>query len=152
MLSPVDDLDPVSHPMIQVQQDSEQSPARLRRPGFTLLEVLIALAILSVAMLALHQAFATNIYMTIYTRDLWSAVVFTRNELMRVERGSPPSIGVSDGVYNEGHKMAGYHWKRAVTDEEPFPGIKVRKVSLELIWEEGIVPRSYKSEVYVLPK
>ena len=126
--------------------------SQLKKKGFTLLEVLIALAVLSIAMLSLHQAFASNIYMTIYTRDLWKAVIFTRNELMQVERGSPPTVGVTEGTYEDDHELANYKWNRKVEDVEPFPGIKVRKVTFELSWEDGVVPRNYRSEVYVLPK
>ena len=122
------------------------------RRGFTLLEVLIALAILSVSMIAIHQAFGTNIYLTIYTRDIWKAVVNTRNELMRIERSPAPPVGVSQGTYEGDHPLVGWNWVKTVEDEEPFPGIKVRKVTLALQWEEGLSSRSYQSEVYVLPK
>jgi hypothetical protein len=45
--------------------------------------------------------------------------------------------------------MAGYAWRREVVDEEPFPGVKVRKVLLELRWTVAGAPQLYQAVVYV---
>jgi prepilin-type N-terminal cleavage/methylation domain-containing protein len=124
---------------------------RLRR-GFTLLEVLVAMAVLSVMLLALYQAYGSNIYLQSFNRSLWRAVLHAQNELSRYERMPPPPISVSEGDYDEEHPLAGYHWKRSITNASPIPGVQVRQVALELSWKEGDVTRSYEAEVYVIPK
>ncbi len=48
--------------------------------------------------------------------------------------------------------MAGYSWRRVIEDDNPFPGITVRKISLELRWQEEGRPKWYRSETYVVPK
>ena len=122
------------------------------RRGFTLLEVLVALAILSVVLIALHQAFSANIYLTGFNRSLWRAIVHSHNELQQVERLPAPSIAVSEGDFEEEHPMFGYHWKREVVDDSPIPGVRLRKIKLEISWVEGTSTRSYRSETYVVPK
>lgn len=119
------------------------------RGGFTLLEVLVALAVLSVMLLAMYQGFSSTVNIDTATRDLWRAIVFVNNELARIERGPSPSVSIQQGTFAADDPMAGFAWRREVTDEEPFPGVRVRKVLLELTWEIGGAPQSYQSEIYV---
>ena len=98
------------------------------RGGFTLLEVLVAVAVLSVMLITIYQAYGSNIYIQSFNRALWQAVLHAHNELARYERMPPPSISINEGEYEEDHPMAGYHWKREVTDATPIPGVKVRQV------------------------
>ena len=121
------------------------------RQGFTLLEVLVALAILSISLMALHQAFSSTVYVNTISQQLWRAILYSNNELARIERGTVPEVSVSQGEYPEGHPLFGYSWRRNVTNEEPFPGVKIRKIALELTWEVGAAEQRYKSEVYVRP-
>ena len=119
------------------------------RGGFTLLEVLVALAILSVMLLTMYQGFTSTVNIDAATRNLWRAIVFVNNELARVERGPSPSVSIQQGTFPTDDPMSGFAWRREVTDEEPFPGVRVRKVLLELTWETGGTPQSYRSQIYV---
>lgn len=140
--------------MARSYNGTHPGPRRSRpaRGGFTLLEVLVAMAILSVMLLALYQAYGSNIYLQSFNRSLWRAVLHTQNELARYERMPPPPISVSEGDYDDDHPLAGFHWKRKITDAAPIPGVRVREVALEVSWNEGGVIRSYQAEVYVIPK
>lgn len=140
--------------MARSYNGTHPGPQRCRpaRGGFTLLEVLVAMAILSVMLLALYQAYGSNIYLQSFNRSLWRAVLHTQNELARYERMPPPPISVSEGDYDDDHPLAGFHWKRKITDAAPIPGVRVREVALEVSWNEGGVIRSYQAEVYVIPK
>ena len=137
-------------PTANHQQPKEPAQRRRSRRGFTLLEVLVALAILSVVLMALQQSFSSNIFITSFTRGLWKAMVFARNETARWERQPPEGSG--DGEFREDHPLAGYRWRRRIELETPFPGIRVRRIELELTWNEGGSPRRYQTEIYVLPK
>jgi|SRR5579863_1940488 prepilin-type N-terminal cleavage/methylation domain-containing protein len=123
------------------------------RPGaFTLLEVLIALAILSVCLLAVYQGYSTILSITTSTRKLWKAMEYSHNELARWERMSPvPDVSVAQGEFPPADPMAGYSWKREITDLEPFPSVRVRRIQLDLMWTVGTVTQSYRSSLYVLP-
>jgi hypothetical protein len=61
------------------------------------------------------------------------------------------SLHVDQGEFREGDPMFGYAWRREVTEENPFPGVTVRKVSLRLTWREGVREQTFASEVYVQP-
>ena len=83
---------------------------------------------------------------------LGNQLLRTLNELLRFERLTPPAISADQGEFEEGHAMTGYQWKRTVVDDSPLPGVILRKVELELSWSMGSTVRSYRSEIYVMPK
>jgi prepilin-type N-terminal cleavage/methylation domain-containing protein len=121
-----------------------------RRPrAFTLLEVLVAMAILVIALVALYEGFISTVRINTVTRGLWKAMVYSNNELARIERSPPPPVSIQQGDFAPDDPMAGYAWRREVTDEQPFPNVTVRKVLLELTWSVGGVKQSYRSQIYV---
>lgn len=138
--------------MCRNRRQPRRPARRAGRGGFTLMEVLVALAVLSIALVALHKAFSSTVYVNNVSAELWRAIRFSNNELARWEREPTPNVSVQQGTYEDGHPMAGYAWKREVVDEEPFPGVKVRKLQLELRWEVAGVPQVYRSEIYVSPR
>ena len=75
------------------------SPERRLAPGkataFTLMEVLVALAVLSVALLAVHQGFSSTLFVNASTRGLWKAITYANNELLSWERRGRADVSVS---------------------------------------------------------
>jgi prepilin-type N-terminal cleavage/methylation domain-containing protein len=127
-------------------------PAPARAAGFTLLEVLIALAVLSVCLLAIYQGYSTVLAISASTRKLWKAMEYSHNELARWERMYPaPEVSVNQGNFPPDDPMAGYSWKREITDLEPLPTVRVRRVRLDLFWTLGSAQQTYRASLYVLP-
>ena len=125
------------------------APASAHAAGFTLLEVLIAFAILSITLTALFQAYSAGLLIHNQTRGLWKAMMFVSNDLKRLERTPPVSSGVDQGDFPEGDAMAGYAWRREVSLESPLPGVTVRKVAVRVSWKEGLNERWFQAETYV---
>ena len=120
--------------------------------GFTLLEVLIALAVLSVCLLAIYQGYSTALAISASTRKLWKAMEYSHNELARWERVRPaPEVSVNQGDFPPNDPMAGYSWKREITDLEPLPSVRVRRIRLDLFWTLGKAAQTFRSSLYVLP-
>jgi prepilin-type N-terminal cleavage/methylation domain-containing protein len=124
-----------------------------KRRAFTLLEVLIALAVLSVCLLAIYQGYSTTLAITTSTRKLWTAIVYANNELARWERMSPPpEVSLAQGTFPPGDALAGYSWRREITDLEPLPSVRLRRVQLELTWPVGVAQQVYRASLYVQPQ
>ena len=96
--------------------------------------------------------FSSTVFVNASTRGLWKAITYANNELLSWERRGRADVSVSQGEFPPGDEMAGYAWQREVSDREPLPGIRVRRVQLTLTWTVGGGTQSYRAETYVEPR
>ena len=125
----------------------------IQKKGFTILEVLISLSILVLILMALYQSFSTSIFILSSTNNLWKAISFAHNELLKSERATvSPPVSINQGDFEYESEMSGFSWKKFVSDTKPFPGIEIRQINYQLIWNEGKQVYTYDADIYVNPK
>ena len=121
--------------------------------GFSVLEVLVSLSILMLTLMALYNSFSTSIFILARTTNLWKAMSYAQNELLKYERATiPPNIQLVQGEFESQHPMNGYRWKKLVQDTKPLPDILIRQVKYQLFWDEGKHQYSYDADIYINPK
>ena len=126
---------------------------QIQKKGFTILEVLISLSILVLTLMALYQSFSTSIFILSSTNNLWKAISFAQNELLKSERATAsPSVSINQGEFESDTEMSGFRWKKFVRDTNPFPGIEIRQINYQLLWNEGKHVYTYDADIYVKPK
>ena len=124
-----------------------------QKEGFTILEVLISLSILLITLMALFQSFSTSIFILSSTKNLWKAISYAQNELLKSERATvSPSVSINQGEFESESEMSGFRWKKFVRDTKPFPGIEIRQINYQLLWYEGKNVYTYDADIYVKPK
>lgn len=109
----------------------------MRQAGFTLLEVLVALVILSVAVVAALQLFGGGLRLARASGDHVEATLLAHAKLAEIGPG-PVDEGASEG--SEGD----YHWTRRVTLEPELrpvqageagaDSVRLARVSVEVRW------------------
>ena len=120
------------------------------KSAFSVLEVLIALSILSITLLAVYQSFASSLFVLQSTKTLWRAMAETQKELLFWERSkNPPPVSVSQGYVEDEVEFFDGRWKLDIEDKLPLPGIKVRRVNYEITWMEGEREYRYSSDLFV---
>ena len=125
----------------------------IRKRGFTILEVLVSLSILVFILMALYQSYSTSIFVLSSTTNLWKAMSHAQNELLKSERATiSPPVSVNQGEFGLDDPMSGFRWKKLVRDTTPLPGIMVRQVNYQLLWNEGKSEFTYDADIYVNPQ
>ena len=125
----------------------------IQKKGFTILEVLISLSILVLTLMAFYQSFSTSIFILSSTNNLWKAISFAQNELLKSERATAsPPVSINQGEFESDSEMSGFRWKKFVRDTNPFPGIEIRQINYQLLWNEGKHVYTYDADIYVKPK
>ena len=124
--------------------------SKVRKKGFTVLEVLVSLSILLLTLMALYQSFSTSIFVLSSTTNLWKAMSHAQNELLKTERATKaPPVSLSQGEFELEHAMNGFTWKKHISDTTPLPEIMVRQVNYQLLWNEGKNTYTYDADIYV---
>src|SRR2546430_8027529 len=82
--------------------------------GFTLLEVLVAVAIVAIALVTFMGLHLHSLDDTIRAQDLTTAVLLAQAKMATME-GSPPEAGEATGKF-EGPELERFQWVTAVTE------------------------------------
>jgi len=114
----------------------ENRPILRFLPGFTLIEVLVAITVLASALVAIMQLFSGGLK-SIRLSDEYSRGIFHARELVEQVQVSE---GLSEGVL-QGRFEDGYRWKAeikrtpALPDEETKPQFELFEVKVSVVWD-----------------
>jgi general secretion pathway protein I len=124
---------------IKVHEDVHTLAGRGRQSsgmgGFTLLEVIIAVAILGASLAILLGAVNKNLLMASRSKNLSIASSLAQQKMGEIELTGYPEVGEEQGVFEE---APGFNWYLTVMpyDIEQL-GTEIRVVLLTVTWDEG---------------
>jgi len=125
--------------------------------GFTLLEVLIALAILALALPILLGLRNWDLDLHARANELTTATTLAQEKLIETELGPALSLGESAGEFQstplgsqataaQTNRPSNYRWKRIVS---PTPLPIVREVKIQVLWPRGTMEEMVEVSTYV---
>ena len=112
--------------------------APLRSAGFTLLEVVVALAIMAIALGVLYRAVGGGVR-TVGDLSAYSRAVAIGESVLQM-RDSVPAEG-----WNEAGQWEGFRWSVASAPYEPGSGegVPLHRVQVDVAWSDGLRDRSF---------
>lgn len=119
--------------------------------GFTLLEVLVAFSLMAVLLTVIIQSQGETVFFLEKTQKLSQVQNEVINELLKTERTySGEAIRNGEGVFPEGHPLAGDRWEREVTQQDFMGVISVMKVTYRVLWKPPFGKEEQSFEAFVL--
>ena len=123
-----------------------------RAAGFTLLEVLVAVAIVAIALVTFMGLHLRSLDATIRAQDLTTAVLLAQGKIASM--GEFPNTGAEQGRF-EGPELERFQWATAVTEHtlEALPDgggqpVAVRRLAVTVFWADGQQTHHYTLEAY----
>jgi type II secretion system protein I len=126
---------------------------RVLPAGFTLLEVLVAVALVALVLVAFMGLHLRSLDATIQAQDITTAVLLAQGKLASM--GDFPNTGEEEGSF-EGPDLSRFRWASAVTEhvlDAQIGGgktVTVRQLDVTVFWVDGQQTRSYTLEAYGL--
>jgi len=124
--------------------------AHTRAAGFTLLEVLVAVAIVAIALVTFMGLHLRSLDATIRAQDLTTAVLLAQGKMATM--GEFPDTGEEQGKF-EGPELERFQWATAVTEHtlDALDGgqtVTVRRLEVMVFWADGQQTHHYTLEAY----
>jgi len=119
------------------------SPPLPGKGGFTLLEVMVAMAILALCVVPLLGAITQGLRATSRIEQITTATELARNKLVQIEmEAMPDAEETREGEFGPPHQDFGWraeYLKRPELQllEDQLQGLKTMEVHLSVIWHEG---------------
>jgi general secretion pathway protein I len=111
--------------------------------GFTLLEVMLAMAILAIALVAVFQSQSQSISMTSHARFQTTASLLAQSKMAEVEAVNPGDVTSDSGNFDD--TFPDYSWQVNVADTEVE---NVKKIELTVTNEKMTVNNTYQLVLY----
>lgn len=112
--------------------------ARRRSAGFTLLEVVVALAIMAIALGVLYRAVGGGVR-TVGDLSAYSRAVAIGESVLQM-RDAVPAEG-----WNQSGQWEGFRWSVASAPYDPGTeaGVPLHRVQVDVAWSDGLRDRSF---------
>ncbi|MBK8175513.1 MAG: prepilin-type N-terminal cleavage/methylation domain-containing protein [Rhodospirillales bacterium] len=91
-----------------------QRKQRAKEAGFTLLEVLVAFAVLAVLIVPILQVFGGGMGSTRTARTVAMATLLARSKLAEVAAARPLAVGEAEGTFED----AGFRWRASIVTDD----------------------------------
>jgi prepilin-type N-terminal cleavage/methylation domain-containing protein len=103
------------------------------RTGFTLIEVMIAIAFIGIAMTALLALHHTNLRAVIHAQELTRAAMLAQGLMSQAELERFPAVGRTHGNFTRlyADQYPNYRWLREVQQSPLFPDIEKIRVTVQ---------------------
>jgi len=121
---------------------------RHSRSGFTLLEIMVSLAILSIALVTLLSANNKALAMIAESESMTDAVTLAREEMEKLYIEPTPEAGVSDKKSSEDYPR--FKWRVEIV-ETPFEGVMEARVKVFEAGDEKETP-VFSLKAYITKK
>lgn len=120
--------------------------------GFTLIEVVVSLAILGIALTVIIELFAGGLRLARTSKEYTRAVSYAHARMEEINSQTDIEEGTSEGDFDDV-----YHWRVAMKKvnllpvEKPWdvkPPVELFEVRVEVMWKSGPKERSARIESY----
>jgi len=115
--------------------------------GFTLLEVMISLAILSLVGVAFLRAQASSVHLVDESAQISLATLMAREKMAELESIGYPELGKKSGGGEEPFPQ--YSWEQTVSSTDI---VVLRKAVIRVSWVEGATNRTLELVAYFAQK
>jgi general secretion pathway protein I len=124
--------------------------AHTRASGFTLLEVLVAVAIVAIALVTFMGLHLRSLDATIRAQDLTIAVLLAQGKMATMDEF--PDTGEAQGKF-DGPELERFQWATAVTEQtlaalDGGQPVRVRRLEVTVFWADGPQTHHYTLEAY----
>jgi type II secretion system protein I len=123
---------------------STRTPER-GRPGFTLIEVLVAVAVLAIGISAGVRAIGAMAQSSAAAEDRETAVRLAAERLAVLEAGVEGTAGNAEGNFETEPR---FRWQQSVAASSEQPG--VLEATVTITWLDGAVERHYPVTTYLV--
>jgi len=122
------------------------------RAGFTLMEVVVSLAILGIALTVIIELFSGGLRLAKTSKEYTKAVNYARAKMEEIESQQNIEEGTKEGEFDDI-----YHWrvgmkKTNILPPEKFPDFKppvdLFQIKVDVLWKSGSKERSTSIESY----
>ena len=113
-------------------------------PGFTLLEVMVALLIIATSFIVLLHSRNQSVIAADYARHMTIATLLATEKMGEMEQGGIDTTGEDSGNFGEDYPE--FMWRTAISDT---PYEQVREVRIEVSWGEGKGHRNVELVNYI---
>ncbi len=117
-----------------------------KEDGFTLVEILVTLAILAAILPALLNAFASAARNQALSDNSTTALYLLKFQMAQIEMEGFPDVGEASGEFGENSR---YHWDSVVEDIESEEIENVRRVQVTVTWIHKSRERSMAMTTFV---
>ena len=111
-------------------------------PGFTLIEILVALCVVLIALVPLIRMHVLSIRQIDAGMLTARATLLANAKLAEMVAQKKPAFGKAEGRFDEAHQGVVFYWKSVVTESRPSElaaeaWSDMRRVHLDVFWQKG---------------